>query len=250
MHKHRRHDFSTEKRTGVDAKGSGSSLIPYTCTLQRCSVPLRVQLGIHVFEKCADHRQCDSDTCMISSPHMHVDFAAVSPGAYFDKSHKRFAPLYPSPTWWMTLRPLTCRIADKDSDCGDVERDGGKSVDEQPSPSNDQALSSNPTPTSSPYHDTVCCIPLGPFVAAIEFSESELLLSAASLTLEAKQHVTPPDLALQRCTMCLPACSTVFDVKLAAPSARLHSLSSPLACLQTKLRPYSSLFPTLRGPCH
>ena len=150
MHKHRRHDFSTEKRTGVDAKGSGSSLIPYTCTLQRCSVPLRVQLGIHVFEKCADHRQCDSDTCMISSPHMHVDFAAVSPGAYFDKSHKRFAPLYPSPTWWMTLRPLTCRIADKDSDCGDVERDGGKSVDEQPSPSNDQALSSNPTPTSPP----------------------------------------------------------------------------------------------------
>lgn len=85
---------------------------------------------------------------MVSSPNRNADLTSVAPGLAFiilKRGSLRYACL-----------PHAGR-----SDASDMQNrrqrlrcgDGGKSVDEQPSPSNDQALSSNPTPTSPPYYE-------------------------------------------------------------------------------------------------
>jgi len=92
------------------------------------------------------------------------------------------------------------------------ERRSGKSVDEQPSPSNNQALSSNPTPTSPPRDGPPierydAAYPTRPFCRCNRIGEltSELLLSVSGVIDPAEAtHVTPPDLALHH----VPACRT------------------------------------------
>jgi hypothetical protein len=132
------------------------------------------------------------------------------------------------------------------------ERRSGNSVDEQTSPSNNQALSSNPTPTSPPRDGPPierydAAYPTRPFCRCNRIGELSLsfFLPAASLTLWKLNMSRHP---ISRCTVAPCAClsNTALMFKLAAPSAEMPLYRSlQLGCSSNSVN--SSIFPTLRG---
>jgi hypothetical protein len=151
----------------------GSSPIPYT--LLPCCIPLRIDYGLHVCEKFADQCQCHSNviyTCM---------YCRLQTAEAFELTLiilQKVRSVMPISHMVDALTPLTCRIADKGSDVENCR----KSVDEQPSPSNDQA---NLARTQPQLHLHIMMLhPTRPFCRCNRIQRSSELLSAASLTID------------------------------------------------------------------